>query len=212
MSIELGEFLPDLLLNVPGCSEPLAERAILLSAIRMAREALILQQDLDPIAVTSGFAEYDVESEISSTEVCEVITAKFNNIDLEPYGMVSVDSSRNVGAAATSSPGTPSGYLQYGSGIITLQPTPNADGELSLRIAYAPTLDATVIDDMYGTRYRDALLNGALSRLFGTAKQPFSDASMALFYLNSFNDFITRHRGLATIGFSRAPLRVIPQP
>ena len=210
MSVALSAFIPDLVLSLPGCSNMQAERAVLLAAIRMAREGLILQEDLADITVTAGDDTHTVDTPSAETTTCAVVSAKFNDTYLTPLSYLDIDSGRNIGAARTDVPGNPFGYLQYKEQEIVLLPAPIAAGTLKVRVAFAPSDTATTIDDLFGGRHRDALLSGAFSQLLVIPKQSFTDTGLAAYHKGAFEAHIARERGTVTIGFSRAPLRVVP--
>jgi hypothetical protein len=53
---------------------------------------------------------------------------------------------------------------------------------LSVRVAWKPTLAATVLDEKLASRYPDALIAGALHRLLSIPNQSWSNGGLAAYY------------------------------
>jgi hypothetical protein len=211
VTVALSAFLLDIRPHVSGCSDPHAERAVLLAANEMSRDGLVTQSTLATITVVASTATYALTAP-ANTEIVEVVAAKFDGEDIAPLNNFDTDQSRNGGSYDDVTEGPVTHYLQDTTASIKLQPIPIAGGSLVVRVATAPLLTVEVLDDAFAGRHRDALIWGTLARLLGTAGKPYTDMATASYYQKKFDSYVARERNIATLGFARGPLRVAACP
>lgn len=176
--VNLTSFLPRLLPNVMGCSEPLALQALLDSAIDFCGNSLAVVQTLDPITVPSGTASFELDVP-AQTSVAQVMNVWFDGMLIGPQPQFQA-----TDVAGTN--GTPRYY--YGEEIdeaysLTFMPAPDvtvSNGTV-VRVALKPTRNATTVPTVLFERYVDAIVAGAQAILHGTQDQPYSNEQKALF-------------------------------
>lgn len=174
--VPLSQFFSRLLPQVLGCSEPLAQQALLDSAYEFCSQSLILSQTLDPITVPTGFPSVEIEAP-TDLQIAQVLSATFDGQLLEPMAV--------WGSAGMSAPdGTPRMY--WGQDIdevyhLTVLPAPDrlVRNGLEVRVALAPTRSATRVPTILYDAYADAVICGALATLYSTPDQPFTNEPKA---------------------------------
>lgn len=174
--VELKSFLPRLLPNVMGCTEPLALQALLDSAIEFSRRSLAVTTRLEPIPVEANIADYELQPP-AQTAISQVLKVWVEGelLSAAPY---------ETATATAPHKGTPRHF--YGQEIdenfyVTLLPTPDktiADA-LVARVALQPTRSATRVHDILYDRHAEGVVYGAMAILMAIADQPFTDTIMA---------------------------------
>ena len=179
--IPLSAFFPRLLPSVIGCSEPLAQQALLDSAIEFCGRSLAVTTTLDAVTLREGLASFEVETPTDTT-IAQVLNLWYDGRELEssPY----VDAT-----AMSTSNGDPRFF--YGEDIdeifnITLMPAPDRTvrSGVIVRAALKPTRTANTVHNVLFERYAPAIVDGALAILMATPDQSFSDETKALLMAN----------------------------
>lgn len=93
------------------------------------------------------------------------------------------------------------------SGTVRLAKKAEGDITLKVKSVYAPTDDATAIDDAIGRQYRNGLVHGALARTFLIPKMPWTDDSRSEFYRIKWENDAAKARTAAYDGKQRGPKR-----
>lgn len=175
--IPLSAFFPRLLPSVLGCPEPLAQQALLDSAIEFCGRSLAVTTMLDAVTVTAGNASFVVPTPADTT-IAQVLNLWFDGrqIDSSPY-------SESTDAIAPA--GEPRYF--YGQDInevfnITLMPAPDRTvaGGVVMRAALKPTRTAAQVHNILFERYAPAIIDGALAILMSINDQPFSNEQKAM--------------------------------
>jgi len=175
--VPVSAFFSRLIPHVVGCPEPLAHQAVVDSAIALCDQALVVQIDLDPVSVIRGLADYELEMP-SQQRLSQVI-----NVGLEHRALTPVPSYQ-VGVVSDVS-GQPKYYFSRDIDEILqlrLFPTPDRDyqDELRVRVATRPTRDATRLHQSLFNDWSEAVVEGALARLYDTPGQAFSSEAKAM--------------------------------
>lgn len=174
--VNLSQFLPRLLPNVIGCSEPLALQALLDSAIDFCHRSLVITTTLDPITVTANKSNYELDVP-AQTSIAQVLKVWYDGspISAAPY---------ETATALYNPNGAPRHF--FGQEIdevfnLSLLPTPDKTvrNGLSVRVALRPTRSATQVHDILYERYAEGIVAGAMGILMATPDQSFTDLVMA---------------------------------
>lgn len=187
--------------DVPGCPFPAIDVALRQSAIAFAEQSLAYKATHPEVTVVSGTAEYDFVPP-AETVVHAITYAAFNGDELQS----------RVGEYGITMPnwriesGTPK-YIFGGMTSLTLIPSPNVAGTLTMIVALKPSPSATGIDGPIFDEFREAIVHGALSRLMLSPKKPYSNPSLATYHNQQFT-IMTGQAGMrAARSFTRAPLQ-----
>lgn len=174
--IPLSAFFPRLLPSVIGCPEPLAQQALLDSAIEFCGRSLAVTTTLDAITLTAGADSFELDTP-KNTTIAQVLNLWYDGreLDAAPYAQATAISTSN---------GDPRYF--YGEDLdeafnITLMPAPDRTvaGGVIVRVALKPTRSATAVHDTLFERYAPAIVDGAMAILMSTPDQSFSDETKA---------------------------------
>lgn len=179
--VSLSAFFSRLIPRVHGCSEPLAQQALLDSAIDFCNRSLAVVEVLDPVTLPANVSTLEVETP-SSTTVSQVLSVKYDGERLAAVDAWS--------AEVDSQTGRPRYY--FGRVVdevfsLTFYPTPETTvpAGVVIRAALRPTRSATTVPEVLYDRYADAIVDGALGYLHAVQDQPFSNDQKALLLTQS---------------------------
>lgn len=212
----LVDFLPFVLPLVPGCSDPMAEQAVLSACIEFAGKSLIVQHTGTDNAV-AGQTEYDVEQ--PSQQILSKVLAVYHlgrRLHSRSREMVRSGFAARGEAipGVTTYTGTPSEWLcrNPAEAIVSIYPAP-AEAEtdaLTIVSAYAPTRDATRVADILYTDYAEDIAAGAVAQLLIVPAQPFTNPALRKPYRDRFDAAMYSAANLARVGLGAASSRVQP--
>lgn len=175
--VNLSNFFPRLLPYVVGCPEPLAQQALLDSAIEFCRRSQVVTTNLDPITVREGVSNYELDSPSNQVVVDQVLKVWYDStlMSAAPYET----------ATALFNPAGAPRYF-FGQEIdevftLTLLPAPDKTvrNGLLVRASLRPTRAATQVYDILYDRHIEGVVAGAMGILMATPDQPFTDMTMA---------------------------------
>lgn len=174
--VNLSQFFPRLLPYVVGCPEPLAQQALLDSAIEFCHRSLVVTAMLDPVTIVAGTSTYELDLP-AQTAVEQVLDVWRDGTRIEPSPY---ETTTNL----YRTPATPQYY--YGQDIdevfnLSLLPSPDttiANG-LRVRVALRPTRSATKVHDILYDRFAEGIVAGALGILMTVADEPFTNPTAA---------------------------------
>lgn len=188
MAVKLDDFLPHLLVELPGCSDPLAKQALLRAAIEFCQQTLAWDEVQDPRPLVDGLPDYDLEAPTGAA-VFVVRDVWLGSAQLGPVTMAELQ--RVLPAWRTAESSTPAFYnAAIDRSQIRIFPIPRNAGsaQLVLRVAYVPTAAATTLPDFLGGQYLDALCSGTKARLMAMPGQDWSQPALVPFYGQRFAD------------------------
>ena len=200
----LSAFLPFIIPKVPGCSEPLAEQALIASAIEFCSKARVHVHTTDAFTVAAGEYEVDIDDIPNGTYVADVLSLSVDGAKIDPKTPDELDQTDAEWATNT---GTVSSYHRTRGKTLRLVSIPDEDVELIVKVSLQPTRAATSLDDELFERYVEALAAGAIYRLKDTPGQPFTDTAGVAYYRAMFDAAIHSASLSAAKSGTRAPLR-----
>lgn len=175
--VNLSQFFPRLLPYVVGCPEPLAQQALLDSAIEFCRRSQVLTTTLPLITITANQADYTLTAP-TDTQVDQVLKVWYDGtlMSSAPY---------ETATALFNPDGTPRYFFgRYAGDVfnITLLPTPEktiTDG-LMVRVSLRPTRSTAQVNDILFDRHVEGVVAGAMGILMAIPDQPFTDMKLAV--------------------------------
>jgi len=187
--------------DLPGCPFAMVDNALRESAIAFCEQSLAWSYQHPDVAVVAATALYPFVPPTGAV-VHAITYAEFAGTAIEC----------NVGESGImiydwrNQTGTPT-YVLGGATELTLVPTPDADGTLTLTVALKPTPDATGIDDSIFNEYREGIISGALGRLMLSPKKPYSNPAMATYHQQQFTIKAGQAGMRQARNYTRAPLQ-----
>lgn len=209
-------FLSRFNVYVPACPQPLAEQALLDSAIEFCEETNVVQSVSTPVDVVAGTATYTVPLG-TDLDVCRILFVWFDDkqLTLSPRQSVNTPLAFNSVAGDKTTPqGTPTVAFVNASNTVTIYPTPDKSltNGLTISAATRPTRSATQLSDQLYIEWPEAIVAGAVKRVAAIPDQPFTSLTVAAQAQAVFNYYISRARVENSRGRVRGDQRVQPRP
>ena len=212
MAATYEDFFPNILPEVPGVAEMVAENAVRNAVIEFCEKSLILQRDHDPVNIKTGVVDYDLEPP-KGYIVVKVMKAWLENSELTPLAPDFVRDATVYNRLFTSyesAPDRPRSYLQKDERSVTVWGVPDQDYDngLTMRVALKPTRASDSVESVILEDYSETIASGALYRLMMSAGKPYTNLEMATLHKSLFQQGINVARQRATHGQVRSTLSV----
>lgn len=202
------DFLDAVMIDSPGCLIDVALTEIKNAIIDFCERSLSVQVTTDPMSVTAGQAEYDVDVDTGYTPV-KIMSLWYGTNKLDPIApdMINDVSSFNL---AIDSTGTPNRYTQRSAAEVTLIPTPDTTvaNSVTMRVAVKPLRSSTSIEDVIYEDYFDAIVAGAKYRLMLSPGKSYTNPGAAAYNKNIFETGVNQARQRTVRGYTRSSLSV----
>lgn len=205
-----SSFFADLLPQLPGCPDPLIEHELLRACQTFFEKTRTWQETQGLVAVSANQTTFAIAPSDSAQELVRLEKAW---LDGKPLNVVSATFMDNeFGSDWQTHTGSVNRVVQIAPGTGIFYPIPLAASTLGLklRLSVKPSDTATGIPNDQFAKHKDALACGALARLMGYAKQPWTDQNMAMVKAAVFDAAIGRANVDAARSFGRA--RVASRP
>lgn len=201
-------FLPEVLPFVHDCPQIAAISALRAATIEFCEKSLYWQLDLDLLDIDAGDANYQIPVP-DGAALISVMGAWYDGRQLEPKGpdelarMFRGHDWRTMG-------GMPKFFTQITPTEVLLCPVPTSDipDIVGMRVALAPTRDATSVDDSVYQRHLETIAKGARARLYATPGQPYYDMQMSMAYQKEFMSGIGEAKIQVNKGMTRTSNRI----
>lgn len=143
---------------------------------------------LDPITVVHKQSAYDVDTP-AETRVVKFLRLNFEGTKLLPSSEAQLD---NEAPGWESTFQKPRWYF-YRNNELTLAPTPSGTIPIAVTglIALKPSMNARSIDEDFAEENLPAIIDGALSLLYGEPNRVWANASLAAYHKALFEGAIT---------------------
>lgn len=203
----ISTFFPRMLPYLPGCSEPLAQQALLDAAIVFCEDTQALRAELDDFETAPGQAAYELNVP-SAQQVARILEVRVEGRVIPAVAAEDV----NLLNHATGHP--MAYYTDRTDSQFTLRlfPTPDDAYTVSVRAAVRPTRDADVLEDDLFDLWSDAVLFGAVARVMAVPGQPFSDPAGSMNYSIMAARAASKARVEGNFGRVRSTSRVRGRP
>lgn len=207
MSTAYETFLPYVYPLVPNVPEPSAIYAVRNACIDFCRGSLFLQQEIDPITVVAGTAEYEIDTP-TGTVLTQVLTLYHSGLRLSKRSLSEITATYTRDWRSMT--GTPKMWTQFNPNEVTLILTPDTTlaNALTGTMAVVPARTSLSVDSNVFERYVETIARGAAAKLMAIPNEPFTSPDGALLYTRLFNSDVSNARAAVNAGQTRAPLKV----
>ena len=219
-----SDFLPAILVDVPGCPDVAVEREIRNAAIQLCRRSLCWRQQLDPVQVFANIGGYTMDSPQFEARVIKIYDVILTTPSADPFASPDVRqlSPKTPQALDAASPGwrypqsaTTNPYLlptnwytQDDPSQILLAGMPAMNGSLTILASLAPLMTSTGIDSWVAEQHYEAIVHGTKARLMAIPQKPWTDFNLAAWHSTEFDKAIGSANAEAAQAFqSDAPIR-----
>ena len=192
-------FLPWVQPLVPGCPNPMVERAVCDAAIEFC-ELTQAFTERAALRARAGRATYEVQSDDGIPGMVQAVT--LGDRVLPPVFLEALTNA--YGEAWKDHTGTPRYYIGDGEDQLRLYPTPDKDETGTMTLAIRPSRTATQWDDRLYERYGEVIADGALARLLNQVATPWVDANAALQRRQRFLQGINKVRAKVASAYTPA--------
>lgn len=181
--LSLDALFPHVMPSVgSACPNPLARSMLLRAAIRFCKESLVWSVLGDALPIVDTVSTYEIDRPTGKAALVIVRDVWAAGQELTPKSMAEI---AQLLPSWQTSQGSPAFYNQPSMTEIRVFPIPvstPAGTVVTVRAAFAPTIDATMIDADLVNRYFEPLVHGALSLLMAMPNQPWSNPSLAAYH------------------------------
>jgi len=197
--------------DLPSCPDQLIELALTKAAIKLCRESHCWSEIQGPTPMADGQQEYSVDGPDDGVVVA-VRNVWAPSRELLPKSMEWIQTKIPNWATATS---TEPAYYNAAStdpDTIRLFPIPleTNGAALRVRVSFAPSVASTSLHETVVERYLETLLAGARYRLMLNPGKAWSNAQLAAYYKQEFDDGIANARG--HVAHDYTPSTLVAQP
>lgn len=195
VQVNLLDFVPRVLNEVPQCPELVALTAVLDTCIDFCDHTNFWQYDLDPITAVKGVAEYELDDIPTKTILASIVSMTYDGTPVYPRTQEWLDDNEPNWRAKTAT--APNWFFVPQIGKVQLVPYPNATkvDVVRVRVALKPSRSSTQVYDRLYEDYLDDIVNGALGRLLSQLSKPWSDAALSEHYRGLYE----QERGFAKV-------------
>ena len=212
----LTSFLPYVMPYVNGCTEPMAEQAILSACIELCGKSCLVQRVIAESAVADA-SDYDVEEppQMVLVRILQVFYGtrilKARSLDTVTHAVAMRGESIN---GETIGSGTPTEWFARdpSNPIVSVYPPPAAAANeiLTIRAAYQPSRSATSVEDTLYDDYAEDIAAGAVARLLTMPNQSFSSPLSIKAFRDQFLGAVSAASVIARVGLGAASSRIKP--
>lgn len=207
--IPLDTFLPQILVEVPECPEPVAINAIRSAIIELCDTALVWREDVEPFTLTPGQAVYDIDTppQARVSTIIDIVTddtRKLMAVDREWLFRFDPLWAQREGSV--------NWYLQPDPETIQFVRVPYEEETIFMHCAYSPTRAGNSVPGYIFEQYLDAVRYGAWQRLMAQPSKPWTNLKVAGDYARWFSAAVSKYRIEVTKGRVRTNSTVQPRP
>lgn len=198
-------FTPQILLETPRCSAPMAEQVVRDTVIEFCRRTRVLKQDHTPISALALTGSYAWAPGAS----LKVVRAEEVWYDKKKLDVASAEAVSAMYDYWPDEEGTPLYYLQevVETLVIVPKPTDALADAIRAKVSVRPSRAATSIDDTIYDKYLEEIVWGAKAKLFAMREEYWHDPNLAAYNKRMFDQCVARVAGLVDKGHSKMPLR-----
>lgn len=199
------------LLEVPRCSAPLAEQALLDTSVDFLDKSGIYVVDHASVNLVAGTGTYTLTSPVVDYEVARVQQMWWGNVVVKP------DSADRLTQNWEDDSGSPAAYIQETTDSFRLVPMPDAgavaaQATLTIRVVLRPTRAATGVESWIANGWLDALVSGAKARLLAMPETPWANPQFATHYAGLYQAQLCRAQAAGQRSLTRTALSVAMRP
>lgn len=189
----LTPWLKDLLPYTPSIVRSVAKRELIKAAREFYRDSTAWQEVTDDYDFSANEWVYDVVPQSrANSEVIQILSVEVGGTALDGKAQ------RPVGVRGK---GTPTAWYPVSSVEFEVWPTPDTNvSNVTVRTILIPTNTATQFPDVAASKHYDALMDGALGRIYAHPAKPYSDPQRAEYHLRRFRSAIATAKGEAIQG------------
>jgi hypothetical protein len=213
--VTITDFLRYVLPGISGVPSAVARQAVIEAAQEFLRETKVWDEIQDPIRLGDGVNEYDLEAPRGAKCIDLQDVYAHWAPDGRLRGMTQSQLARQSPEWATARGGLPVAYTRAADfqtiRVYPIPTEPQRDAVIRMHAVYTLSDDATELPEEIVSRWREALVHGARSRLLITSKDnPWRDLELGEYHRRQFRDGLQEAQIYAEHGKTRGEVIVPP--
>lgn len=194
--VKLQIWLKDLLPRTPGAVRRVVTRELILASREFFERSAAWRTTLGPKDMIANKKRYSLSPYDAYSDIIHVLGVEMDGMPLRPLTRRPADINRTMDR--------PTSFWLEEPDTVRLYPTPTTTVEdtLTFYVALIPKESVTKLPRIARTHFYEALLDGALGRLYAHPAKPYSDTQKATYHLNRFRGAIGSYAGAAKNGFT----------
>lgn len=206
--VSIDTLFPRILPFVQGCSEPMVRQAALDAAIRFCDKTNVMREALDTFTTVSGITAYDVDTPSAQLRVARILSVTVDGEKLKGVFEEDVDNLANL-------TGKPMMFYttRIGSEFqLNFYPKPDAKYTVKVTASFAPTYNATTIEDDLVDYWYEGIVAGAISQLAKIPNMPFFNPDLAMLKEQEFMRVCSKAKTESYYGHVRGGITMKQRP
>lgn len=204
---DIKEIRSSIAASLPNCPNPVVDRDIVLAAREFCEETGVWQDDMSVISTVSGQQIYPLP--YSGAQVVRPVkrSVTFAGAPLEQIAFT--EASRLYPAWRSTNSSDVFAFVMLSPRELALIDIPDLSNEqIKLRAVLRPLVGAITLPDILAQDWREAIIAGALARLYEMNKDPWGDTQMAAYHRSVY--MRERSQAIAAVsrGYDRGEARV----
>lgn len=200
MAKALSVFTPELVLQLPGCPDPVVEYHLLRVARDFCTRTSCWRDTFPTITAQDDTLTYFLDTSESKTEMVRALSLTVNDV-LQWAAMDPPEDQEQPQYPAERPPFS----INSDGDQITLEEQP--DGDIVVSGSMRPSLAATTLPDLLLNEYLEAIRAGTLARLQVIPGKPWTNAQLGMFNAGEYQRLCNSAANRAATGNTRRPLR-----
>ena len=208
---DASAFYPDVLVETAGCSEPLIDRSVIRSIIRFSEMTLCHKTMAVSQQASLNTLDYNLTLTETQCRVVRIMEAFYGKRRMLPMPEDEIALAGLYNPSISVETGMPHVYFSKEHGKITVYPKPVKATDLDtllVRVAIAPTMDATAFDARFSNQYYEGILHGSLFMLLSIPNKPWTDPRTAKYHELEFMRHVNRVKNDQALGNVRSDRQV----
>lgn len=190
--MNFSDLVADVLIEAPGCPEPIAISTLRRTAIKFCRESHVWVEQINDLYPVNDVTKYKVTPP-DDTQIIAIASMVHHKGESEfkvkYWPLVN-----------------PLGYLSFPA-------VPELDqGPIRIKVVLAPTNTANEMPDAIGEDYREGLIHGAVAKLVMMPGKDWSNPQMAAYHQSLYDEQKREAKFRRNNGNTEVNLRVSPRP
>lgn len=205
-------FYDHILTDVNGVTTAIVDHTLRQIAIDFCERTGLHTEEITPINVVAGTAEYTLTAVTAGVEPYKVKAAWYDGTPLDIAPIDALNAAHTYWPDHTSD--SPWAYTQKQPDkiIIFPEPTQNLTAGLRVELILRPTQASTSLTTWIAERYMYDIACGVKGRLMAQPNRPWSNPEHSLYFTSHYNSAVTKAKVEANNSLMRAALSVRPRP
>jgi hypothetical protein len=186
----ITQWVEDVLAQVSGALSSAVEMEVKHTLRDFFIRSRSWRQEIGPYSVVAGRPKVYLNPVDEGTRALQVYGVRLEQTSLMPRPRLwSNDSIRTA-------TGRPTGYFTEEPDVVDLIPTPDTGYPRSLYVlaALCPIDEAQTMPEYFAVHYYDAIMSGALHRMFRQARRPYYNADLSVFHQRAYRAGVQKAR------------------